>query len=82
MHSDINTEERVEIIRNLRFGKTECVVGINLLREGLDLPEVPLVAILHAEKIQKLKEELKKAFEDLDFVKAVEIREKIIDLES
>ena len=165
MHSDINTEERVEIIRNLRFGKTECVVGIYLLREGLDLPEVPLVAILHAdkkgflrtdtsliqimgrvsrnvegevvlyadkttdamkkaikeierrrriqeefnmehgitpetikkkvysglvkkkiskkeEKIQKLKEELKKAFEDLDFVKAVEIREKIIDLES
>ncbi len=165
MHSDINTEERVEIIRNLRLGKTECVVGINLLREGLDLPEVPLVAILHAdkkgflrtdtsliqimgrvsrnvegevvlyadkttdamkkaikeierrrriqeefnmehgitpetikkkvysglvkkkiskkeEKIQKLKEELKKAFEDLDFVKAVEIREKIIDLES
>jgi len=165
MHSDINTEERVEIIRNLRFGKTECVVGINLLREGLDLPEVPLVAILHAdkkgflrtdtsliqimgrvsrnvegevvlyadkttdamkkaikeierrrriqeefnmehgitpetikkkvysglvkkkiskkeEKIQRLKEELKKAFEDLDFVKAVEIREKIIDLES
>jgi len=165
MHSDINTEERVEIIRNLRLGEIDCVVGINLLREGLDLPEVPLVAILHAdkkgflrtdtsliqimgrvsrnvegevvlyadkttdamkkaikeierrrkiqeefnmkygitpetitkkvysglvkkkiskkeEKIQKLKEELKKAFEDLDFVKAVEIREKIIDLES
>ena len=165
MHSDINTEERVEIIRNLRLGEIDCVVGINLLREGLDLPEVPLVAILHAdkkgflrtdtsliqimgrvsrnvegevvlyadkttdamkkaikeierrrkiqeefnikygitpetitkkvysglvkkkiskkeEKIQKLKEELKKAFEDLDFVKAVEIRERIIDLES
>jgi len=165
MHSDINTEERVEIIRNLRLGEIDCVVGINLLREGLDLPEVPLVAILHAdkkgflrtdtsliqimgrvsrnvegevvlyadkttdamkkaikeierrrkiqekfnvkygitpetitkevysglvkkkiskkeEKIEAFKEELKKAFEDLDFVKAVEIREKIIDLES
>jgi len=164
MHSETNTEERVEIIKNLRSGKIDCVVGINLLREGLDLPEVPLVAILHAdkkgflrtdtsliqimgrvsrnvegevilyaekttdpmkkamreverrrriqeefnkkhgitpetikkkvysglaekkiskkeEKILKLKEELKKAFEELDFVKAVEIREKIIDLE-
>jgi len=164
MHSDTNTEERVEIIRNLRLGEIDCVVGINLLREGLDLPEVPLVAILHAdkkgflrtdtsliqimgrvsrnvegevvlyadkttdamkkaikeikrrrkiqeefnikygitpetitkkvysglvkkkvskkeEKIEAFKEELKKAFEDLDFVKAVEIREKIIDLE-
>ena len=164
MHSDINTEERVEIIRDLRLGKIDCVVGINLLREGLDLPEVPLVAILHAdkkgflrtdtsliqimgrvsrnvegevilyadkttdamkkaikeierrrkiqekfnvkhgitpetitkkvysslvkkkiskkeEKIQKLKDELEKAFENLDFVKAVEIREKILDVE-
>ncbi|HHF09654.1 MAG TPA: hypothetical protein ENL32_00985 [Methanomicrobia archaeon] len=164
MHSETNTEERVEIIKNLRSGKIDCVVGINLLREGLDLPEVPLVAILHAdkkgflrtdtsliqimgrvsrnvegevilyaekttdpmkkamreverrrriqeefnkkhgitpetikkkvysglaekkiskkeEKILKLKEELKNAFEELDFVKAVEIREKIIDLE-
>jgi excinuclease ABC subunit B len=164
MHSDINTEERVEIIKNLRLGTTDCVVGINLLREGLDLPEVPFVAILHAdkkgflrtdtsliqvmgrvsrntegevtlyaatrtdamkraikeverrrkiqkkfndvhgitpktikkkvygrlieekvtkkeEKIEKLKMEMEKAFEDLDFVKAVEIREKILDIE-
>lgn len=165
LHSDINTEERVEIIKNLRLGRTDCVVGINLLREGLDLPEVPFVAILHADKrgflrtdtaliqimgrvsrntegevilyadetadamkkaireierrrkiqkkfneehditpktikkkvysgllkkkiskkekkIEELKIEMEKAFEGLDFVKAVELREKIIDLES
>jgi excinuclease ABC subunit B len=50
LHSDIETVERVEIIRDLRLGKFDVVVGINLLREGLDLPEVSLVAILDADK--------------------------------
>jgi len=50
LHSDIVTLERVEIIRELRLGKFDCLVGINLLREGLDLPEVSLVAILDADK--------------------------------
>lgn len=50
LHSDIDTVERVEILRDLRKGKYDVVVGINLLREGLDLPEVSLVAILDADK--------------------------------
>lgn len=50
MHSDIDTLERMEIIRDLRVGKFDVLVGINLLREGLDLPEVTLVAILDADK--------------------------------
>ena len=50
MHSDIGTLERVEILRDLRLGKFDTLVGINLLREGLDLPEVSLVAILDADK--------------------------------
>ena len=50
LHSDIDTLERVEIIRDLRLGKFDVLVGINLLREGLDLPEVSLVAILDADK--------------------------------
>jgi excinuclease ABC subunit B len=50
MHSDIGTMERVEILRDLRAGVIDCLVGINLLREGLDLPEVSLVAILDADK--------------------------------
>jgi len=50
LHSDIKTLERVEILRELRFGAIDVVVGINLLREGLDLPEVSLVAILDADK--------------------------------
>ncbi|MGD8568928.1 MAG: excinuclease ABC subunit UvrB [Gammaproteobacteria bacterium] len=50
MHSDIDTVERVEIIRDLRLGKFDVLVGINLLREGLDMPEVSLVAILDADK--------------------------------
>jgi len=50
LHSDIDTVERVEIIRDLRLGKFDVVVGINLLREGLDIPEVSLVAILDADK--------------------------------
>ncbi|MDO2948883.1 excinuclease ABC subunit UvrB [Aeromonas simiae] len=50
LHSDIDTVERVEIIRDLRLGKFDVVVGINLLREGLDMPEVSLVAILDADK--------------------------------
>jgi excinuclease ABC subunit B len=50
LHSDIDTIERVEILRDLRLGKYDVVVGINLLREGLDLPEVSLVAILDADK--------------------------------
>lgn len=50
LHSDIDTVERVEIIRDLRLGTFDVLVGINLLREGLDLPEVALVAILDADK--------------------------------
>jgi excinuclease ABC subunit B len=50
LHSDIETIERVEIIRQLRMGQFDVLVGINLLREGLDLPEVSLVAILDADK--------------------------------
>ncbi|HEY5971261.1 MAG TPA: excinuclease ABC subunit UvrB [Pseudoxanthomonas sp.] len=50
LHSDVDTVERVEIIRDLRLGKFDVLVGINLLREGLDMPEVSLVAILDADK--------------------------------
>ena len=50
LHSDVETMERMEIIRDLRMGKYDVLVGINLLREGLDLPEVSLVAILDADK--------------------------------
>ncbi|MBN2534767.1 MAG: excinuclease ABC subunit B [Spirochaetales bacterium] len=51
LHSEINTFERVEIIKTLRQGNIDVIVGINLLREGLDIPEVSLIAILDAEKI-------------------------------
>jgi len=50
LHSEIDTLERVEIIRDLRLGKFDCLVGINLLREGLDIPEVSLVGILDADR--------------------------------
>ena len=50
MHHDVDTIERMEIIRDLRLGTFDVLVGINLLREGLDLPEVSLVAILDADK--------------------------------
>ena len=50
MHSDIDTIERIEIIRDLRLGKFDCLVGINLLREGLDIPECAFVGILDADK--------------------------------
>ena len=50
LHSDIDTVERVEILRDLRKGEFDVLVGINLLREGLDIPEVSLVAILDADK--------------------------------
>ena len=50
MHSDIDTIERIEIIRDLRLGAFDVLVGINLLREGLDIPECGLVAILDADK--------------------------------
>jgi len=50
LHSDIDTVERIEILRDLRLGKFDVLVGINLLREGLDLPEVSMVAILDADK--------------------------------
>ena len=51
LHSDIETIERVEIIKSLREKKINVIIGINLLREGLDIPEVSLVAILDADKI-------------------------------
>jgi excinuclease ABC subunit B len=50
LHSDINTLERVEILRDLRLGKFDVLVGVNLLREGLDIPEVSLVAVFDADK--------------------------------
>ena len=50
MHSDIDTLERIEIIQDLRRGVFDILVGINLLREGLDIPECALVAILDADK--------------------------------
>jgi excinuclease ABC subunit B len=50
LHSDIDTVERVEIIRDLRLGQFDVLVGINLLREGLDMPEVSLIAILDADR--------------------------------
>ncbi len=50
LHSELNAFERVEVLRELRAGEFECLVGVNLLREGLDLPEVSLVAILDADK--------------------------------
>ena len=50
LHSDIATFDRVDILRELRSGVFDCLVGINLLREGLDLPEVSLVSILDADK--------------------------------
>jgi excinuclease ABC subunit B len=50
LHSDVDTVERIEIIRDLRLGEFDVLVGINLLREGLDIPEVSLVAILDADK--------------------------------
>ncbi len=50
IHSDIDALERVEIIRDLRIGDFDVLIGVNLLREGLDLPEVSLVAIIDADK--------------------------------
>ena len=50
MHSEIETLERVKLLRDLRKGEYDVLIGINLLREGLDLPEVSLVAILDADK--------------------------------
>ena len=50
MHSDVDTLDRIEIIQNLRIGKYDCLVGVNLLREGLDIPECALVAILDADR--------------------------------
>lgn len=58
MHSDIKTIERTEIIRDLRLGKYDVLVGINLLREGLDIPEVSLIAILDADKEGFLRSEV------------------------
>ena len=50
LHSELNAIERVEILRDLRLGKFDVLIGVNLLREGLDLPEVSMVAILDADK--------------------------------
>ena len=58
MHSDITTIERTEIIKDLRTGEFDVLVGINLLREGLDIPEVALVAILDADKEGFLRSEM------------------------
>ena len=58
LHSELDAFERVEILRDLRLQKYDCIVGINLLREGLDLPEVSLVAILDADKEGFLRSEV------------------------
>ncbi|VVB52701.1 UvrABC system protein B [uncultured archaeon] len=58
LHSDVETLDRVDVLRNLRLGEFDCVVGVNLLREGLDLPEVTLVAILDADKEGFLRSEV------------------------
>jgi len=58
LHSEIETLERIAILRDLRLGEFDCLVGINLLREGLDLPEVSLVAILDADKEGYLRSEI------------------------
>ena len=50
LHTDVSTLDRLRIIRDLRLGKYDCIVGINLFREGLDIPEVSLIAILDADK--------------------------------
>ena len=50
LHSEVDTLERIQIVRELRLGEYDVLVGVNLLREGLDLPEVTLVAILDADK--------------------------------
>src|SRR6476619_505509 len=50
MHSDIDTLERIEVLRDLMLGAVDCLVGINILREGLDIPECGFVAILDADK--------------------------------
>jgi len=55
LHSEIESLDRVEILRQLRLGKFDVLVGVNLLREGLDLPEVSLVAILDADKEEFLR---------------------------
>src|SRR5919108_1301548 len=57
LHSDVDTLERVEIIRDLRLGEFDVLGGINLLREGLDIPEVSLVGILDADKGSLLRSE-------------------------
>src|SRR5207244_9429064 len=56
LHSDVDTLERVEILRDLRLGTFDVLVGINLLREGLDLPEVAFIAILDADKESYLRD--------------------------
>src|SRR5450756_2966241 len=58
LHSEVQTIERIEILRDLRLGVYDVIVGINLLREGLDLPEVSLVAILDADKEGFLRSEV------------------------
>src|SRR5690606_17274268 len=57
IHSEVDTLERVEILRDLRLGNIDVLVGVNLLREGLDLPEVSLMAILDADKEGFLRDE-------------------------
>src|SRR3989454_5689530 len=95
LHSEIDAIERVEIIRGLRLGEFDVLVGINLLREGLDLPEVSLVAVLDADQegfhrptdakerdalIQLLESQMQAAAEDLDFELAAVLRDQILEL--
>lgn len=70
LHSDIDTVERVEIIRDLRLGQFDVLVGINLLREGLDIPEVSLVAILYADRVT---DSMRKAIDETERRRAKQI---------
>src|SRR5213078_824097 len=69
MHSEIETLERIKILRDLRKGEYDVLIGINLLREGLDLPEVSLVAILYADRVT---DSMKRATDETDRRRAIQ----------
>src|SRR5207249_657461 len=89
LHSEIDAIERVEIIRGLRLGEFDVLVGINLLREGLDLPEVSLVAILDADQegfLRSYRSPIqtvgRPAAEELDFGLAAGRRDQLLELKA